>query len=191
MESGMWWFAHTLRQPGLLEYCRTVAKAYADATAPPQPSTEANRLLPLAALWWTQTSEAETKTAPLFWHGKGSNPLVVFRSAWDEGRAAFLAAKGGSASESHGHMDAGSFVYEVNGVRWACDLGMQDYLSLESVGVDLWNKTQNGQRWDVFRLGPFSHNTLTIKRSKTSSERRGKNHAFWRTKRGKCRGGNH
>ena len=59
-------------------------------------------------------------------------------------------------------MDAGSFVYERDGVRWAIDLGMQDYHSLESKGIDLWNLDQNGERWKVFRLNNKAHNTLTI-----------------------------
>jgi hypothetical protein len=59
-------------------------------------------------------------------------------------------------------MDAGSFVYESQGVRWAHDLGLQEYHSLESVGVNMWNSDQGGERWQVFRIGPFSHNTLTI-----------------------------
>ncbi len=70
--------------------------------------------------------------------------------------------KGGSATTSHAHMDAGSFVFERDGVRWAMDLGMQSYITLESRGVDLWNQRQDGQRWDVFRLGNMSHNTLTV-----------------------------
>jgi hypothetical protein len=53
-------------------------------------------------------------------------------------------------------------VYEANGVRWAIDLGMQEYESLESKGIDLWNKAQSSQRWTVFRLNNTSHNTLTI-----------------------------
>jgi len=48
-------------------------------------------------------------------------------------------------------------------VRWAIDLGMQDYESLESKGVDLWNKSQNSQRWTVYRLNNSSHNTLTLR----------------------------
>jgi hypothetical protein len=59
-------------------------------------------------------------------------------------------------------MDAGSFVLEADGVRWALDLGRQDYLSIESKGIDLWNYGQNSSRWGVFRLNNFSHNTLTI-----------------------------
>lgn len=63
---------------------------------------------------------------------------------------------------SHAHMDAGSFVYERDGVRWAIDLSHQDYYSLESKGVDLWNQEQNGQRWEVFRLGNQAHSTITV-----------------------------
>jgi hypothetical protein len=59
-------------------------------------------------------------------------------------------------------MDAGSFVYEKNGVRWALELGLQSYGTLESKGVALWNNKQDGQRWDVFRLGNTGHSTLVI-----------------------------
>jgi hypothetical protein len=59
-------------------------------------------------------------------------------------------------------MDAGSFILELDGVRWALDLGAQDYNSLESKGIDLWNRAQDSQRWSIFRLNSRSHNTLSI-----------------------------
>lgn len=49
---------------------------------------------------------------------------------------------------------------------WAVDLGVQDYNSLESVGIDLWNRKQHSQRWDVFRYNNFSHNTLAFDHKK-------------------------
>ena len=63
---------------------------------------------------------------------------------------------------SHSHCDQGSFYFESDGVTWATDLGMQDYNSLESKGVDLWDMTQDSERWTVFRIGPFSHNIVTV-----------------------------
>jgi hypothetical protein len=57
-------------------------------------------------------------------------------------------------------MDVGSFVMEANFTRWATDLGMQDYESLESKGMSIFGKTQDAQRWTVFRLNTFSHNVL-------------------------------
>ncbi|MEI7809467.1 MAG: heparinase II/III family protein, partial [Verrucomicrobiota bacterium] len=60
------------------------------------------------------------------------------------------------------HMDVGSFVFEANGVRWAGDLGMQSYYSIESKGWKLFDKAQDSDRWRVYRLNNFSHNTLTL-----------------------------
>jgi hypothetical protein len=59
-------------------------------------------------------------------------------------------------------MDAGSFIMEANGERWAMDFGMQDYNSLETAGVNLWGMAQNSQRWEVYRYNNFVHNTLTV-----------------------------
>lgn len=162
-EPAMWWFARELRQPELLRYELARLKEYIDSKRPPQPETQNDRLLPLAALWWPETPISNTVTTqPLNWYGHAPNPLAIFRSAWNDPNAMYLALKGGKATLSHGHMDAGSFIFEANGVRWAYDLGMQDYYSLESKGVDLWNKGQNAGRWSVFRLNNLSHSTLTI-----------------------------
>lgn len=94
--------------------------------------------------------------------GRGITPVALVRTNWEEGQGVYLGIKGGSASVSHAHMDQGSFVYDVGDLRWAMDLGMQNYNSLESAGVDLWNKTQNSQRWEVFRYNNLNHNTLTV-----------------------------
>jgi hypothetical protein len=59
-------------------------------------------------------------------------------------------------------MDIGSFVMESDGTRWATDFGMQDYESLESKGIAVFGRTQDAQRWSIFRLNNYAHNTLTI-----------------------------
>ncbi len=113
------------------------------------------------ALWWREPQEtAATRVLPTSWLGRGENPIAIFRTAWDDPRATFLAIKGGSPSSPHAHMDSGSFVFESKGVRWAVDPGMQDYNSLETAGVNLWDGSQDGERWGVFRLGPEAHNVL-------------------------------
>ena len=63
-------------------------------------------------------------------------------------------------------MDQGSFVYDIGTNRWAMDFGSQDYYSLESKGVKLWDMTQNSQRWDIFRYTNLNHNTLSINNQK-------------------------
>ncbi|MBC8010841.1 MAG: heparinase II/III family protein, partial [Burkholderiales bacterium] len=117
------------------------------------------------ALWWHRPAprsplQAPSSPPPLAWLGHGENPVAVFRSSWDNPRATYLAIKGGSPSTSHAHMDAGSFILEADGVRWAVDPGMQDYHTLENAGVNLWDGAQNGARWGIFRLGPEAHNIL-------------------------------
>jgi hypothetical protein len=59
-------------------------------------------------------------------------------------------------------MDIGSFVLDCDGMRWASDLGNEDYHRIESRNMDLWNTSQNSQRWTIFRLSNLGHNTLVI-----------------------------
>ena len=121
------------------------------------------RLAPLTMLFASRCNLKDVK--PLsgnFWYGKGEQPLFIYRSGFEDATDSYLAAKGGSPSNSHAHMDAGSFIYEWGGVRWAADLGMQSYYSLEKLGINLWGKSQSSGRWEVFRLGNHSHNTITV-----------------------------
>lgn len=119
------------------------------------------RLLPLLVVWASGLGEISAPDDN-FYSAKGAVPLFIYRGGWNGPADAYFAVKGGSASVNHAHMDAGSFVYEIGGVRWAIDLGMQNYESLESKGIDLWNRGQDSQRWRVFRIGASSHNTITV-----------------------------
>ena len=92
----------------------------------------------------------------------GTTPVFVYRGGWRSEGDDYLGIKGGLTMSSHSHCDQGSFYFESDGVAWATDLGMQNYNSLESAGVDLWDMTWDSERWQVFRIGPFSHNILTV-----------------------------
>src|SRR5690606_23384587 len=54
------------------------------------------------------------------------------------------------------------FVLDALGVRWICDTGMQAYDTLESQGLDIWNPSQDSDRWRVFRLNHDSHSIITV-----------------------------
>ena len=126
------------------------------------------RFFPLTLLWLDPTSSEQSKdaTLPLHWSGDGLNPITLHRSSRDAD-ALFIGFKGGSPSNNHGHMDVGSFVLDWKGLRWALDFGGQDYNSLESLGMNIWGyKDQSSQRWDVYRISNFSHNTLVIDNQK-------------------------
>ena len=92
----------------------------------------------------------------------GITPVFIYRSGWHSPDDTYLSIKGGLSMSSHAHNDQGSFYYEDEGVVWATDLGMQEYESLESKRLDIWKMHGESDRWRVFRIGPYSHNILTV-----------------------------
>lgn len=122
-----------------------------------------DRLLPAAMVFGRgmDLGSAPPRSATT-WTGNGKNPVAIMRTSWTDPSAIFVGVKGGSAGDNHAHMDAGSFVMEADGVRWAMDLGADDYNRLESAGVDIWRRSQDSQRWQVFRYNNRAHNTLTV-----------------------------
>jgi hypothetical protein len=158
LQPAMCWFAARQNDPSLLWVERSRLRETTE-----KKQDRRNRLLP-AALIWGHRIRLDELPVPrqTVWSGGGKNPVALLRTSWTDPAAAFVGLKAGSPSVNHAHMDVGSFVYEVDGVRWAVDLGMQEYESLESKGVKLWGKEQDAQRWDVFRYNNLAHNTLTV-----------------------------
>lgn len=121
------------------------------------------RLFPMFLISLGKASRVEiTPPEGHYYQCGGMTPIFVYRSGWTSRNDTYLGVKGGLTMSSHSHCDQGSFYFESDGVPWATDLGMQDYNSLETAGVDLWDMMQDSERWEVFRIGPFSHNILTV-----------------------------
>jgi hypothetical protein len=120
----------------------------------------ASRLLALSAFWAPMAGDVKEDKLPLHYLGGGHSPVAFHRTGYGEDDL-FLGIKAGKADVPHGHMDAGSFVVDWAGERWAADLGSQDYNSLEQKGIVLFDMDQDSRRWTVFRLNNFTHNTLT------------------------------
>jgi hypothetical protein len=81
--------------------------------------------------------------------------IATFRDNWTDKTSSFLAFKGGSNVANHTHLDLGSFIVNAKGVRWAVDLGPDNYLLPGYNGRD-------PRRWTYFRIGTRSHNTLIL-----------------------------
>jgi hypothetical protein len=118
-------------------------------------------------LLWAPTTKPDSSISrstglPLHWLSDGPMPIAVHRSAWNDPRAFFIAIKAGTPSASHGHMDAGSFVLESDGVRWGIDLGREDYHAIETLGLVAWKFDQKSDRWKIFKYNNHGHNTLVI-----------------------------
>lgn len=156
LEPAMFWFADVLRDPGLLFVERErLAQVEGRRLA-------SERLLPAAMVFGRGIDlRATTPPKSLLWTGGGKNPVALMRTSWTDTTAIFVGIKGGSPSDNHAHMDAGSFVLDADGVRWVMDFGAENYNQIEQAGVDLWNRTQGSPRWQVFRYNNLAHNTLT------------------------------
>lgn len=125
-------------------------------------SSGSGRLLPLVLLWMNNGRDTSEIHMPLHWHSEGETPITVHRNSWTDPKAVFIGAKAGSPSANHGQMDTGSFVLDADGVRWAMDLGAEGYHGIESRGMNLWDRSQNSDRWTIFRQSNHGHNTLVI-----------------------------
>ncbi|MBL7968508.1 MAG: heparinase II/III family protein [Prolixibacteraceae bacterium] len=122
---------------------------------------ELSRISGAALVWMSQYIEKDGVKVPQNWKGDGSNPIVIFTGG-ESNPGYYFGGKGGRATTSHGNMDAGSFIFELNGVRWSIDPGNQGYNTLEQAGFDLWNSTQNGQRWTLLTKNNYGHSTVTV-----------------------------
>ena len=116
-------------------------------------SSPNNYFYGLHALWMDDTSQAiNTRTEPLDYHFSGIADVATFRSAWNDPNAIYLGLKAGTNGTAHSHMDLGSFVLDADGVRWAHDMGGEDY-SIPGY----WDDTI---RWTYFKANNNSHNVF-------------------------------
>lgn len=153
----MFWLANKTNDPSILWVERSFLKNT------PAERLGNDRLLPAIMLWKGKIGlDQLAPPKQNMWVGLGKNPIAMMRTSWTDPKAVYVAMKGGSVSINHAHMDIGSFVMEADGVRWAMDFGMQNYESLESKGIKLFGRTQDAERWTVFRLTNLVHNTLTV-----------------------------
>jgi hypothetical protein len=123
---------------------------------------ELSRISGAALVWMSQYVEKEGVKVPQNWKGDGDNPIVIFTGGDNDPHNYYFGGKGGRGTTSHGNMDAGSFIFELNGVRWSIDPGNQNYNTLEQAGFDLWNSTQTGQRWTLLTKNNYGHSTVTV-----------------------------
>ncbi|KPV72288.1 uncharacterized protein RHOBADRAFT_56100 [Rhodotorula graminis WP1] len=82
------------------------------------------------------------------------------RSSWTDNDGAYIAMKAGylQGHQTHGDLDAGTFVLDAMGHRWAGELGSGDYLSQGYFS----SEAQNSPRWLYYRKRTEGQNTLMI-----------------------------
>ena len=88
----------------------------------------------------------------------GDSAFATFRSGFGEGQSFAGLKAGKTIRDFFVHMDQGSFVYNALGVRWAVDLGKDNY----NISGYMKPKESDNRRFKIFRLRPDGHNTLLI-----------------------------
>ncbi|WP_299986942.1 heparinase II/III family protein [uncultured Ruegeria sp.] len=104
-------------------------------------------------LIWRQNSKAmpvDGRQRSFWFGGLG---LVTMRTAWDDRQSTYVGFKAGPLRSHHNNLDAGTFVLEADGVRWAVDLGIGNY-HLPGYFTD--------KRFDYYRTATIGQNTLTF-----------------------------
>jgi len=104
-------------------------------------------------VWYSARPPARAARRQLDCYFKGPVEVVTMRSAWDDPNALFVGVKAGYNQVNHGHLDLGNFEIDALGVRWARDLGADNYNM-----PGYWESGRGGQRWSYYRLNSASHN---------------------------------
>ena len=105
-------------------------------------------------LWFdTPPPDFSRQSIPLDKHFKKVE-VASMRDSWDDGKGFIVAMQGGSNGASHRHLDLGSFMLEVDGVRWIVDSGKE--------GQTYQQHRNKTDRNDFYRVRAEGHNTLVI-----------------------------
>ena len=103
-----------------------------------------------------------------FWDGtpldhffdNGLDQWASMRSSWTDNGALYVAVKAGKnqGHQTHNDLDAGDFVLDALGTRWAGELGSSDYRSPNYFSSD----SQGSDRWLYYRKMTEGQNTILI-----------------------------
>jgi hypothetical protein len=105
-------------------------------------------------IWYAPKTDAKAlPTSKAF----GGVNVGSMRGEWANVKSTFIGFKGGFNQSDHAHLDLGSFVLDMNGERFASDLGRDSY---DLPGY--FDLSEGGGRWEYFRLNTKSHNTLIL-----------------------------
>ena len=80
--------------------------------------------------------------------------VATMRDSWDDGSGFAIAMQGGDNAASHRHFDLGSFILEVDGLRWIVDTGKERQTYQKH--------RHHTDRNDFYRVRAEGHNTLVI-----------------------------
>jgi len=117
---------------------------------------------PNAMFWYDPSvSGAFWDNMPLdHYFDNGLDQWASMRSSWTDDKGLYLAIKAGNHTghQAHGDLDAGDFVLDAMGDRFAGELGSGNYLAQGYFS----NETQNSNRWLYYRKRTEGQNTIVV-----------------------------
>jgi hypothetical protein len=103
-------------------------------------------------IWYRNyANSAAQRALDKFFDGKVA--LYFSRGSWTDSKALWIGIKAGYNKVNHAHLDLGNFELDALGVRWARDLGSDDYNLPDYFG---------SKRYTYYRLRSVSHNVPLI-----------------------------
>jgi len=115
---------------------------------------------PRDVIWWdSRLSTASPASLNVPTSRYYSDGLIFLRSAWGDPNALFMGMKAGTNSVQHSKEELGSFVFDALGVRWACELGREDYGIPHYFYNNPWDQPN---RFQYYRTRAEGNNTLVF-----------------------------
>lgn len=140
------WYAKVLGQNDLA----ALRQLYLQGDFATQYGLSTPLVLGLDILYYTKADLSDAANFPKVQTFRGLESFSV-RENYADPASFFFFSQAGQAFHYHGHNDCGAFAFEMDDVRWAIDLGKDDY------GLN-----QTGKYYLVYRKRTEGHNTLTI-----------------------------
>lgn len=120
------------------------------------------RANPLHLVWYVPDSSRAPAERALDAYFRGPTEVAVFRSGWDSPAALFVGVKAGDNTFNHANLDLGTFELDALGVRWARDLGSDNYSLPGYFDFYYLSGKTGGGRWTYYRMGSRSHSVPVI-----------------------------
>ena len=151
--SMIFWLADRFNNPDFAEFERyQLLKKTNDFRSVDSPKPSFNGGIYPTSVWWYSPKRADLSKMKLDFYFRGAE-IASMRSKWLDDDALYVGFKAGGNKVNHSHLDLGSFILVKEGVRWAVDLGGDNYNMPAYFGK---------LRWTYYRLNTHGHNTLLI-----------------------------
>jgi hypothetical protein len=114
-----------------------------------------SKALPMDLLWFDPDAEPPSAARLAPHHRFHGIDIAMLRGDWTDRGTTYVGVKGGdNGACDHAHYDLGSFVLDAGGVRWAVDLGPDNY--------QLPKYFDPQMRMQYYRTSTRGHNTIVV-----------------------------